>query len=87
MAATDDYANFLVPPAGPFRHAAAVTPGTALSDVSRALYVGGTGTLTAVMQDGSTVEFQGIPAGTILPICVSEVNSSGTTATLIVAMW
>lgn len=88
-AAIDDYQSWVTPPPGPCRHAVAVTPSdtTPLSDVSRALYVGGTGTLTAIMQDGTTVEFQAIPVGTILPICVSQVKATGTTASLIVAMW
>ncbi len=89
MAATDDYSTYGVAPGGAYRHAAAVTPSdtVALTDVSRALFVGGAGTLTAIMQDGSTCLFIGVTAGSILPIQASQVNATGTTCANIVAMW
>lgn len=69
--------------------AAPVTPSDSvpLSNVTRWVYVGGTGTLTVIMNDGTTAEFQGIPAGALLPIRVSQVKATGTSATLIIAMW
>lgn len=53
----------------------------------RALYVGGAGDV-AVMPVGSTtaVTFSAVPAGSILPVRVSKVMSTNTTATLIVAL-
>ena len=69
--------------------AVAVTPSDTvdLTYVSRALWVGGTsGTITAIMADGTTVLFSGVPTGTLLPIRVSRVKATGTTATLIVAI-
>ena len=55
--------------------------------MSRALWVGGTsGTITAIMADGTTVLFSGVPTGTLLPIRVSRVKATGTAATLIVAI-
>lgn len=88
-AATDDYASYVVPPHGPCRHAAAVTPSdtTDLSDVTRFLYVGGAGAVVVIMQDGTTVTLAAVPAGTVLPIAVSRVKSTGTAATSIVAFW
>jgi hypothetical protein len=53
----------------------------------RALYVGGTGDVVAVDQDGGTVTFSAVPAGTVLPIMAIRVNSTSTTATLMVAMF
>lgn len=53
----------------------------------RALYVGGTGNIVAVDQDGTTCLFSTIPAGTILPIIAMRVNSTSTTATTIVALY
>ena len=65
-----------------------VTPADAtdLAEVARALYVGGTGNLSVVRLDGTTVAFVGVPAGTILPIRIRGVNQTGTTATDIVAL-
>lgn len=74
--------------AAPF--AAVVTPSDTvdLAFVSRALYVGGAGNITVIMAgDGSTVLFSAVPAGLVLPIRVNRVKATGTTATLIVAMW
>lgn len=53
----------------------------------RAIYVGGTGDVTAVDQDGGTALFSAVPAGTTLPIMAIRVNAVGTTATLMVAMY
>ena len=89
MAATDDYASYEIPPGGPCRHAAAVTPSdsTPLADVSRYLYVGGAGNLSLIMQDGATVAINGVTAGSLLPVAASQVNATGTTATNITALW
>lgn len=53
----------------------------------RALYVGGAGDV-AVMPLGSTVAVTlvGVPAGSVLPIRVTKVMSTNTTATSIVAL-
>lgn len=75
---------------GPARNAAAVTPNdsTDLSDVARSLWVGGSGDLSVDMQGGQTaVAITGVVAGTILPLVVTRVRSTGTTATGIVALW
>ena len=55
--------------------------------VTRAIYVGGTGAMTVVYADGSTGLFSAIPAGTILPVECIRVNSTGTDATLMEAMF
>lgn len=52
-----------------------------------AIYVGGTGHLTVIMEVGGSCLISSIPAGTTIPIRVSRVMATGTTATLIVAMW
>lgn len=54
---------------------------------AKALYIGGTGNLVAVREDGTTVLFSALPVGIILPINCKRVNSTNTTATLIVALW
>ena len=75
---------------GPSSHAAAVTPSDSVSfeQVARSLYVGGTGHVTAVMAaTGAVVLFSAVPAGTVLPIQITRVNATGTTATLMTALF
>lgn len=63
-----------------------ITPGSALRHNTRAVWVGGAGNLKATMVDGTEVTFSGVAAGTLLPIQVSAVASSGTTATLLLGL-
>jgi hypothetical protein len=56
------------------------------SGFTRAVYVGGTGDLAVNMIDGTSVTFKAIPAGALLPISVTRIKSTGTTATNIVAL-
>lgn len=70
--------------------AVAVVPSDAvdLAVPSRALYVGGAGDVTAIMtRGGNTVVFKAVPVGTTLPVSVSRVMVTGTTATNIVALY
>lgn len=68
--------------------AAAVTPADdGALRVTRALYVGGAGNVKVDMTLGNTVTFVGVVAGTILPIQVSRVYNTDTTATNIVALY
>lgn len=73
----------------PGEGAAAVTPNdsTDLTTIARALYVGGAGNVKIDAADGSTVTFSGVLAGSILPVRVARVYSTGTTATNIVAIY
>jgi len=72
-----------------FQHAAAVTPsdGTDLATPTRAIFVGGAGTLTVITAGGETVLFTGVIAGQVLTLQASRIKATGTTATNIVAMW
>lgn len=72
----------------PASSAVAVTPHdtTELVTVSRALFVGGAGNISALMADGVACTFTGVAAGSVLPIRVRRVNSTNTTATNIVAL-
>jgi len=74
---------------GSARSGQEVTPHdtTALSGKTRGLYVGGAGDVTVTMHNGSDLTFVGVPAGTILPIVVTHVKSTGTDATDIVALF
>jgi hypothetical protein len=71
-------------------NAIAVTPNdnVDLPQASRAIYVGGSGTLT-VMFNGTNaiVTYPAVAAGSSLPISVRRIYSSGTSATGLVAMW
>lgn len=74
----------------PATNAAVVTPSDSTDfafGVSKALYVGGTGNMVVVTQGGDAVTFSAIPVGTIIPIQAKRINSTSTTATLIVAMY
>jgi hypothetical protein len=49
------------------------------------LYVGGTGDVKVDLVGGGTVTFKAVPVGTILPVQVTKVYATGTTATFLVA--
>lgn len=55
--------------------------------VSRAIYVGGAGDITAVLVGGNTVQLKAVPVGMMLAIRATKVTSSGTSATLLVALY
>jgi len=52
-----------------------------------AIYVGGTGAVVVVKENGLTVSYAGVPAGTVLPVRAKRVNSTGTAATGMVALY
>lgn len=73
--------------ADPANGVIAVTPSdsTILSGVTK-LYVGGAGAVAVTMRNGSAAVFSAVPVGTILPVRATQVLSTGTTATLILAL-
>lgn len=71
-------------------YAQAITPSDTLllpGATTGGIWVGGTGTLTVTTVGGTKVEFQAIPAGTLIPIVATQVWSTGTSATLLVSLW
>jgi hypothetical protein len=58
-----------------------------LPQVTRALYVGGAGDVAVTMRGGDAVTFLGVAGGTLLPVRVSRVHASGTTASGILGLW
>lgn len=73
----------------PATGAFAITAGSsALTRVTRAIYVGGEGDVQATMlDDGADIVFSSVPAGTVLPIRATHVPSGSTTATNLVGLY
>lgn len=73
----------------PAEHAASVTPhdSTELTNYTTALYVGGEGDLKVTTVNDEAVTFSDVPVGTIIPVRVKLVWSTGTTATNILALY
>jgi len=73
--------------------AAAVTPsdvatGDATARIFDALYIGGAGDVAVVMAgSGNSVVFKAPPIGTVLRVRGMRVAATGTTATLLVALY
>lgn len=55
-------------------------------EVCDAIYIGGAGVVVVVFQDGTTASFTCV-AGQILPVRAKRVNSTSTTATLMLALY
>lgn len=73
---------------GPAEDAIAVTPSdTNTIGGCRGLWVGGAGNLTLDFPGHTGIVISAVPAGTLLPIAPLRVKSTGTTATLIVALY
>ena len=89
MPATDNFSRQQTLTGDPATNAVLITPSDSvdLTNVSRAVYVGTTGNMKVTMQDSGTVLFTGIPAGTTLPIRVTRIWSTTTTASTILALW
>lgn len=51
-----------------------------------AIYVGGAGNVAVTMESGDVVTFTAPPVGTVLPIRVSRVMATNTTATLLIGL-
>lgn len=67
----------------------AVTPHdtNALTRGADALYIGGAGNVKVTTSLGDTVTFVGVGAGSVLPVRVTLVFSTGTTAASIVGLY
>lgn len=73
----------------PAARGAAVTPSDSTPVRFRALYIGGTGDVSVLFAEDTNdtaVVLAAVPAGTVLPIVVKRVRSTGTTATNIVGL-
>lgn len=73
----------------PYNHAFTITPSNTvvLPHDTRAIYVGGAGNLNVTLANGTGVQFQAVPVGTILPIAAKYVAAVGTTATYLIGLY
>lgn len=69
-----------------YQTAAAITPSDTADQSYRAIYVGGAGNVSVITAGGNTVTFTAPPVGTILPVEVTRVRSTNTTATLLIGL-
>ncbi|QQR35429.1 hypothetical protein JI749_13850 [Devosia oryziradicis] len=72
----------------PAAHGFAITPsdGADLADVTRAIYVGGSGSLSLTLLSGANVTLTGVAGGTLLPLRARAIKATGTTATSLVGL-
>lgn len=68
------------------RYTAVTKHDTTILEEFKALFIGGEGDVKVGNTEGDAVTFSGLAAGTILPVYGTRVYSTGTTATLIVAL-
>jgi len=69
-----------------YSYAAAIVLNTPFTGVCRAIYVGGAGNATITMQNGDAIAFNGLVAGSILPVRATLV-ATGATASNLVALY
>lgn len=88
MTVTDKFQDMATGMESPVAQAAPITPSdsTDLAQLTRALYLGGAGSVRVDLRDGTTVTFVGMSAGWH-PLRVARVRATGTTATNIVGCW
>jgi hypothetical protein len=60
---------------------------TSMGNPGCVLYIGGTGNVSVITIGGDQITFNGVPAGTTLPIQVRQLRATSTTATLVNALW
>lgn len=89
MPATDNFSRFQTQASDPATNAVLITPSDSvdLVNVSRAVYVGTGGNMKVTMADSGTVLFTGVPSGTTLPIRVSRIHATTTTASTILNLF
>jgi hypothetical protein len=89
MAAVDQQYGMVEGLTGPADNQVAITPSdtTDLAYISRALFIGGAGNIVVTPASGQANITYTVPAGMILPIRVSRVIATGTTATNIVSWY
>jgi hypothetical protein len=84
----DRYASLSPSLSGPLSHAFSIAPSDSvdLSETTRALYVGGDGDLSLIMASGAAIVLAGVSAGTVLPLRITRVMATATTATALAGL-
>ncbi|KQX42489.1 hypothetical protein ASD04_00505 [Devosia sp. Root436] len=82
---TDRYEGHATSIQGPATHGFAIVPSDAsdLVEVTRAIYVGGAGDVTARLLSGADVTFTAVPAGSVLPIRAIRIGTASTATNLV----
>ncbi|QQM29712.1 hypothetical protein JET14_15600 [Martelella lutilitoris] len=85
---TDRFSSRNATPTSPAYDGFEITPDDAvpLEEVTRAIYVGIGGSMTATLISGETVTFENLPSGFVLPVRISHVLVTGTTAGALVGL-
>ena len=86
----DVFENLTESITAPGNNLVSITPSdsTDRPQVSRGIYVGGAGNLVVTpAAGGSNVTFVAVPAGTVLPIRVSRILATSTTATSLINLY
>ena len=63
------------------------SPQTSIVNTGCNLYIGGAGNVRVTTIGGDIVTFTAVPVGSVLPVQVIKLHSTGTTATLVDALW
>jgi hypothetical protein len=84
----DRFQNSAPSLSGPASYGFPVTPSdsTVLSETTRGLYVGTTGDISALMVSGASITLSSVPAGSLLPLRLTKIMATGTTASGIVGL-
>jgi hypothetical protein len=84
----DRFQNTAPSLSGPASHGFSVTPSDSalLSETTRGLYVGTAGDIAALMVSGASIALSSVPAGSLLPLRLTKIMATGTTASGIVAL-
>jgi hypothetical protein len=85
MAAADNSGGTTAPASRAFNIAPG--DGSDMAFETRAIWVGGAGTMKVATRAGDIVTLQGITAGSLIPLRVVRVYSTDTTATLLVGLY
>ena len=88
MAAVDHFDEKVNGMESSARNIDSITPADSeLVNMSRAVYVGSAGNMKVITYGDETITFQGIPAGSLLPIVVKQIYSTDTTASAILVLY
>lgn len=85
---SDRFSSFQPSLSGPASSGFTIVPSDAsdLAEVTRGIYVGQGGDLSAVMLSGEQVLLKSVPAGTVLPLRVRRVRSTDTTTAHLIGL-